>query len=760
MSPPLTAPPPATDPLARLNPAQREVALHTNGPLLVLAGAGTGKTMALTARIAYLIRSQQAKPWEILAVTFTNKAAREMRERICQALGDRSEAPKWMGTFHSLSARMLRRHAPLVGLKEDFNILDVDDSRSVVAEVSENMSFDRKRWPTRNITSILLRWKDQGLRPDDPKLDEDAHLVDGKCGQIYRAYCERLRQLNAADFTDLLSHMVDIFRDHPNVTAKYHQQFAQVLVDEYQDTNVTQFLWLKHITGEHNNICCVGDDDQAIYGWRGAEVRNILTFEQKYKGARVIRLEQNYRSTPHILRVGTALVSPNSGRHDKTLWTAEPSGLKVRVAAFADSRLEAQWIVDEIERLTGGSSSMRLPGNDIAILVRAGYLMQVLESRLQYAGIPYRVVGGTKFYDRAEVRDAVAYCQIVAFPSAQLAFERIVNRPKRGLGNAAVSTIREFGIKHQLPPTEAARTALKANAIKGRGAQGLQQLLDQIDEWRKRLAADTSPNELLNQILSESGYLAALETEYPDNAATRKENLSELAAVLSTVPDLREFLEQLVLVNEHEEDDGLSSQSVNLMTIHAAKGLEFSAVFLAGWEDEAFPNPRSLEEPGRDGLEEERRLAHVAVTRARRLLSISYAEQRESFGHVSARTPSRFISDLPEDSIELINNADYAAIELQPDTAAGSVLERRAAETDGYQSPGWRRLQNNRAHASSGVAAERPAGASTAFAVGSKVFHDKFGTGVVQRSDAKKVDVEFSTGTKTVMSNFLSAVSK
>ncbi len=736
----------------QLNSRQREAVEHLDGPLLVLAGAGTGKTSTLTVRVAELLRQGKARPWEILAVTFTNKAATEMRERVAAALGPDGREPEWMGTFHSISARMLRRHAKHAGLRSDFTILDSDDSRRVLREIAQEMDIDRKRWNDRVLAAFMDMWKNRALGPDSVPESEAQRLANGRGAAVYREYCSRLLALNAADFGDLLLHMVHIFQRQPDIADEYRNRFRYVLVDEYQDTNVAQYLWLRLVTGSHGNICCVGDDDQSIYGWRGAQVEHILRFERDFPRARVIRLEQNYRSTAHILGAGSGLISANTGRLGKKLWTAAGNGEKVRVGAFADGRSEAQWTAGEIDQLASGSGNARLSLSQIAILVRASYLMRVLEEQLGWSGIPYQVVGGVRFYERAEIRDAVAYMQAIAQPGAFLAFERIANTPRRGLGPVSIQAIRDEASRTGGLFIPSAEKALSKGAVRGKGAVGLRQLLGQVEAWRKQMEEEIPVRELAKLVLRESGYLEMWESSSSLDAQGRIENLNEFINALEEFETLDAFFEHVALVRGEETSP--DEESVKIMTIHAAKGLEFDSVFLPAWEEEVIPTPRSLDRPLLGGIEEERRLAHVAITRAKKRLAITWVQTRHRFGMIEPRTPSRFLRDLPSEHISILGDAVAPEVEF---SGAGSLLEMRASRAEAYLSPGWRRMQQNRTLATSGIANRHEVRAHSKFAPGVRVFHQKFGYGQVLRTDGSSVDVAFETGNKTIMSSFLAA---
>ena len=737
---------------AVLNPRQREVAEHGDGPLLVLAGAGTGKTSALTGRLGELVRSRRARPSEILAVTFTNKAAGIMRDRVVPSVGPDS-VPRWLGTFHSLSGRMLRNHAELVGLDANFSILDAEDSRRLVVDLARELNIDTQQWTGRILAGAIDRWKNRALVPEQVPDDEFEALANGRGRVLYERYRDRLRALNAADFGDLILHMVRVLQHNSDIADSYRTRFRHLLVDEYQDTNAAQYLWLRLLTNEDKNICCVGDDDQAIYGWRGARVDHILRFERDFPGAQVIRLEQNYRSTGHILGAGTGLIAANAGRLSKTLWTQQETGHRVRIGGFEDGRGEAMWIADEADNFARGASGQKIPFNQIAVLVRASYLMRGIEEQLTRGGIPYRVVGGTRFYERMEIRDAIAYLQLVAQPANHLAFDRVANTPRRGLGNVSLAAIRKIAQEHRLPPLEAARRAIKERAIATAGIRSLTALLDLLDGWKADIAAGKRPAELLAKILEESGYSAMWRSEISKQAASRIENLKELQAELNTYEDCDSFFEHIALVQEEPEEIG--EPQLSLMTIHAAKGLEFDAVFLAGWEEKVFPTSQALKN-GRSAIEEERRLAHVAITRARYHLAISFAASRYTFGKMLYHDPSRFLGEIPTAHVERLE-VESAGSGFMP--GRFSALERQAARAGKYASPGWSRMQANRDRATSGKAIRRTEPAAIEFPVDIRVFHEKFGYGQVLRSDGAKILVRFDTGEKTVLSTFLTPAS-
>ncbi|HMN53532.1 MAG TPA: UvrD-helicase domain-containing protein, partial [Sphingopyxis sp.] len=615
--------------------------LTTEGPVLMLAGAGTGKTAALTARLAHIIATRRAWPSEILAVTFTNKAAREMRERIGRMIGDAVEGMPWLGTFHSICAKMLRRHAELVGLQSNFTILDTDDQLRVLKQLIQAEGLDEKRWPARQLAGLIDKWKSRGLVPGDLDVADREAYADGKGQHFYALYQARLKTLNACDFGDLLLHMLVILKNHRDVLEHYQQRFKYILVDEYQDTNASQYLWLRLLAQARKNICCVGDDDQSIYSWRGAEVANILRFEKDFPGATVIRLEQNYRSTPQILAAASALIAQNSDRLGKTLWTELDAGDKLRVVGVWDGPEEARRIGEELEDLQRQHLSL----DRAAILVRAQFQTREFEDRFIAIGMPYRIVGGFRFYERAEIRDALAYLRLVQSPADDLAFERIVNVPKRGLGDKALARIHQFARHERAPLFHAASRITETDELTPQARRQLANFVAQMRGWQGK-AAELSHPELTQLILDESGYTAMLQADRSAEAAGRLENLSELVRAMEEYESLEAFLEHVSLVMDRDNDD--SSETVTIMTIHAAKGLEFDHVFLAGWEDGVFPSQRAMDEGGTASLEEERRLAYVAITRARRPATILHAANRRIYGQWTSSIPSRFVGELPK----------------------------------------------------------------------------------------------------------------
>ena len=886
--------------LDALNPEQLEAVETLDGPVLVLAGAGTGKTRVLTTRIAHILNLGRARPGEILAVTFTNKAAREMKDRVGLMVGQVVEGMPWMGTFHSIGVKILRRHAELVGLKSNFTILDVDDQIRLIKQLLEAEKLDDKRWPARVFAMILDGWKNRGLTPEQVPAGEAAAFANGKGKKLYLAYQERLKTLNAADFGDLLLECIRLFRQHPDVLRQYQSRFKYILVDEYQDTNVAQYLWLRLLSqasqsgglilrdaalraapqdeetggalrdapqdegkgsaalrdarqdeeksgaaGEalnphpeergqspsvskdeavapppaQKNICCVGDDDQSIYGWRGAEVDNILRFEHDFPGAKVIRLERNYRSTGHILAAASDLIAHNEGRLGKTLRTEDVLGEKVTVTACWDSEEEARELGEAIE---GFQRAAREQGEDhpldeIAILVRASFQMREFEERFIQLGLPYRVIGGPRFYERMEIRDALAYLRVIAQPADDLAFERIVNTPKRGLGDAAVQMLHDFARKKRIPLTEAAALLSSTDEMKPKPRNALAALMAGFARWRaaKDKIAHT---ELAEVVLDESGYTAMWQADKSADAAGRLENLKELIRSMEEFENLAGFLEHISLVMDRDQGEG--EQAVNIMTLHSAKGLEFDTVFLPGWEEGLFPHQRSLDDQGRAGLEEERRLAHVGLTRARKRAKIYFATNRRIHGLWTTTVPSRFLDELPAEHVEVTESASggFGMSGYGP-----SRFDEMASFGSNYTTPGWQRAQGRKGrggfsedgkprYVPDGVFDQRdedeggdeggsratssppplrgrsaaggreggasskkrrPAvpltiegeliakstGTTSAFAVGERVFHQKFGNGNVVAVDGNKLTIAFDkAGEKRVVDSFVERV--
>ena len=746
---------------ARLNAPQREAVLTTEGPVLMLAGAGTGKTAALTARLAHLIATRRAWPSEILCVTFTNKAAREMRERVGRHIGDAVEGMPWLGTFHSIGAKMLRRHAELVGLQSNYTIIDTDDQLRLLKQLIQQNDLDEKRWPARQLAGLIDRWKNRGLNPGDLDAVENESYANGRGAQFYKLYQDRLIALNACDFGDLLLHILNIFRKHHDVLAQYQQRFKYILVDEYQDTNQVQYLWLRLLAQARKNICVVGDDDQSIYSWRGAEVANILKFEKDFPGAAVVKLEQNYRSTPQILAAASGLIGANSERLGKTLWTELPAGEKIRVIGVWDAPEEARRVGEDIERL----ESEGAPLDQVAILVRAQYQTREFEDRFIQIGLNYRIVGGYRFYERAEIRDALAYLRTIAQPADDLAFERIYNQPKRGLGAKTLEAMRRHARQVQMPLAAASLDLCETDELPARARNNLVGLLGQFVHWREE-AEKVTPSELLRMVLAESGYEDMLQKDRSAESAGRLENLTELARAMEEYETLGDFLEHVSLVMDNDRaDDG---EKVTIMTMHAAKGLEFDHVFLPGWEEGVFPSQRAIDEGGLASLEEERRLAYVAITRAKRRCTILHAANRRIFGQWTSSIPSRFIEDLPEDFITtestMTGGASLWRANWSESEDPFAHVSSNRPERSGARGPGWQRALSGgydttpkRLAEPGRSAASFAAQPRTDIALGARVFHDKFGYGCVTGQEGNKLTIEFEkAGEKRVLDSFVS----
>ena len=840
--------------LTGLNPEQREAVVSLDGPVLVLAGAGTGKTRVLTTRIAHILSQGRARPHEILSVTFTNKAAREMKLRLGQMLGQAVEGMPWLGTFHSIGGRILRIHAELVQLKSNFTVLDVDDQIRLLKQLLQAENIDDKRWPARMLAGLIDGWKNRGLTPSQVPAGEAAVFGSGKGGKLYASYQERLKILNAADFGDLLLENIRLFREHPDVLRQYQNRFKFILVDEYQDTNVAQYLWLRllsqapsragvplsaiipgaidaavisaetaaavipgriedansdvqsHIEESRDsgsgpsdhpgmtagqplkNICCVGDDDQSIYGWRGAEVDNILRFEHDFPGAKVIRLERNYRSTGHILAAASHLIAHNEGRLGKTLRTEDVDGEKVTVTGSWDSEEEARAIGEEIEELQRSGENL----NEIAILVRASFQMREFEDRFVTLGLSYRVIGGPRFYERAEIRDALAYLRVINSPADDLAFERIVNVPKRGLGDATVQMLHDHARKRRIPLFEAARAVVETDELKPKARGSLRDLILHFDRWRARREV-TSHTELAEIVLDESGYTDMWQKDRSADAAGRLDNLKELVRSMEEFENLQGFLEHISLVMDR--DGGPDEEAVSLMTLHSAKGLEFDNVFLPGWEEGLFPSQRTLDEQGRAGLEEERRLAHVGLTRARRRAKLYFATNRRIHGTWSTTIPSRFLDELPSHNVEITESKGGSGWGGSGGYGA-SRFDNVESFGSSYTTPGWQRAQANRAknrggggqarggfdeaqsaYGSSrgetggfarnkrgpmvieGELVAKSTGIVSEFSLQDRVFHQKFGYGHVVKVDGNKLTIAFEkAGEKKVVDSFVERV--
>jgi DNA helicase-2/ATP-dependent DNA helicase PcrA len=747
----------APDALEGLNPEQRRAVEATEGPVLVLAGAGTGKTRVLTTRLSHLMTTGRAKPWELLAVTFTNKAAREMRHRITDMIGPSAEGLRWLGTFHSIAAQILRRHAELVGLKSSYTIIDVDDQERLIKQLLSAENIDPKRWTPKHLAGLIDQWKNRGWTPDKVPPAEGAHFAGNRGAELYAQYQNRLRVLNACDFGDLLLHNLTIFTSHPDVLETFHQRFKYILVDEYQDTNVAQYLWLRLLAQKRRNLCCVGDDDQSIYGCRGAEVDNILRFERDFPGATVVRLERNYRSTEHILAAASGLIASNKDRLGKTLWTEALGGSKVQVRGVWDGEAESRAVAEEIERW-----AKHRPYKDVAILVRASFQMRAFEERFVLLQIPYTVVGGPRFFERAEIRDAHAYLRLVQSEDDDLAFERIVNTPRRGIGDTTVQTLLTLARRQGVSAAVAAREIVRSDELTGRARTALATFLRDLDRWRGQ-AATLHHARLTETILEESGYTDALRLDKGPTSQTRLENLKELVQSMAAFETLSAYLEHVSLVMDL--DRGAGADSVTIMTLHSAKGLEFPLVFLPGWEEGVFPSQRSMDESGERGLEEERRLAYVGITRAREEARISFAANRQVYGRWTSQLPSRFVDELPISSVEASSETGYYG--------GGPGLKEASSRWDevnygsGYDSPGWKRAQSKgyaggppgRTKVIEGegrlVAVSDPA-VSSAYKRGDRVFHQKFGYGAVTAVEGNKLTVAFEqAGEKRVIDSFI-----
>lgn len=732
--------PGATTYLDTLNESQREAVEATDGPVLVLAGAGTGKTRVLTTRLGHILTQGKARPGEILAVTFTNKAAREMQERVGSMLGTPVEG-WWVGTFHALGARILRRHAELVGLKPNFTILDSDDQVRLLKQILDARDIDPKRYPPRTFSAVIQRWKDRALMPEKVPSSEAADQLDGHGIDVYKDYQAQLKRLNAADFGDLLLLCVKLFQDQPDVLKSFQHRFRYILVDEYQDTNVAQYLWLRLLAQTHKNICCVGDDDQSIYSWRGAEVGNILRFEKDFPGAKVVRLERNYRSTPHILGAASGLIAKNEGRLGKTLWTDLNEGEKVGVHGVWDSVEEARWVGDEIEARQAKGEGL----NTMAILVRTSAQTREFEERMITLGIPYQVIGGLRFYERREIRDAVAYLRIIAQPDDDLAFQRIVNFPKRGLGDKTIQTLHLHARARGISLTTAVAELSATDELTPRARKTLADLMVQFSNWRRE-AGERPPSELMDIVLSEAGIIEHWKLDKSLEAPGRVENLKELVVGLSEFDTMTSFLEHVSLVMDNE--DLTTTDKVTMMTLHGAKGLEFNTVFLPGWEEGLFPHQRALDETGVQGLEEERRLAYVGLTRARQMALISFAANRRIFGQWQSSLPSRFVDELPLEHVERAGDLGIASGFNEGPSEAFKM------KTNAGYGGGWKR------------AASRPPADEIVYAparvsqggldIGQRIFHQKFGYGTIRALDGDKLDIAFEkAGRKKVMASFV-----
>ena len=745
------------DYLDALNPEQRDAVESLDGPLLVLAGAGTGKTRVLTTRIAHLLNQGRAWPSQILAVTFTNRAAREMKHRVSDLIGGAVEGMPWLGTFHAIGVKILRRHAELVDLKPSFTVLDTDDQIRLIKQLLAAENIDEKRWPARLLAAMIDGWKNRGLVPKRVPDGESFGFANGKGRDLYAAYQQRLKDLNAADFGDLLLENLRLFQEHPDVLEKYQQRFHYMLVDEYQDSNVAQYLWLRLLAQGNNNICCVGDDDQSIYGWRGAEVDNILRFETDFPGAKVIRLERNYRSTAHILGAASGLIAHNQGRLGKTLHTDGDDGDKVVVEGCWDDEEEARVIGEDIEQLQRQGHSL----NEVAILVRASFQMRAFEDRFITLGLDYRVIGGPRFYERQEIRDATAYFEVTLNPANDLKFERIVNVPRRGLGEATLKALHQLARASGIPLTQAARLIVETEELKPKPRKALADLIGAFDRWRS-LVDTMQHTELAELILDEFGYTGMWQADRSQQAQGRLENLKELIRFMEEFDTLAGFMEHVSLVMDAATEEG--TDRVSLMTLHSAKGLEFDSVFLPGWDEGLLPHQRSLDEAGRSGLEEERRLAHVGLTRARKHAKITFAQNRRTYGMWQTAVPSRFIDELPHEHVEVAEDNGMRGYGPSRFDTAENLFA-----SGFYDTPGWQRAKANRQKGGNAprrepltiegtlVAASTAQGSGVD--VGERIFHQKFGYGRVASIDGNKLTVDFEkAGRKKVVDTFVERV--
>ncbi len=741
-----------------LNPEQRDAVESTEGPLLVLAGAGTGKTRVLTTRLAHILATNKAWPNQMLAVTFTNKAAREMKERIGHLIGGVVEGMTWLGTFHSIGVKILRNHAELAGLKSGFSILDTDDQIRLLKQLLSAHEIDEKRWPARHLANLIDGWKNRGLVPEKVPAGEAHGFANGVGGKLYAEYQARLKVVNAADFGDLLLEVLRIFQSHPDVLKTYQTRFKYMLVDEYQDTNVAQYLWLRLLAQGHKNICCVGDDDQSIYGWRGAEVDNILRFEKDFPGAKIIKLERNYRSTPHILGAASGLIAKNESRLGKTLRTDKNDGDPVIVRSHWDGDEEARAIGDDIESLQRKKEKL----NDMAILVRASFQMRAFEDRFITLGLPYRVIGGPRFYERAEIRDALAYLKVTASPDNDLAFERIVNVPKRGIGDTSIKRMFEFARARGLSLYRAAEELTLTDELPNKTRTALRLLIESFSRWRQALQG-LPHTDVAEMILDESGYTEMWQHDKSPEAEGRLENLKELVRSMSEFENMAGFLEHIALVMDRDNND--ADDKVSIMTLHSAKGLEFGTVFLPGWEEGLFPHKRALEEKGTAGLEEERRLAYVGITRAKRRATISFAQNRRVHAMWQTALPSRFVDELPEAFIEVAPMSNSFGGHSLGNYGASRFDETKPF-TNTYATPGWQRAQE-RWSKGEGLRStpkfiegemvthgeENPA-----LTKGTRIFHQKFGYGRITSVDGNKLTIDFEkAGEKRVLDSFVTA---
>ena len=734
------------DAFKKLNEVQKEAVLHDNGPLLVLAGAGTGKTGVLTTRLARILMENMALPGEILSVTFTNKAANEMKSRVGNLIGDMVTGLKWLGTFHSIGAQILRQYPEKVGLKNGFIILDTDDQLRLLKQIIKEENIDDKRWSAKGLLSLIDKWKNKGLGPNQISSDDGDYFANGKGKVLYKKYQEQLKFFNAADFGDLILECIRLFNENPDILESFQNRFKYMLVDEYQDTNTSQYTLLKLLSGKWKNICCVGDDDQSIYSWRGAEVTNILKFEKDFLHSKIIRLEQNYRSTGNILAAASKLIETNESRFGKTLWTSSNGGEKVSVTSTWDGEEEARIITDEIEQQSLNKKNL----DEVAILVRASFQMREFEDRFVSVGLPYKVIGGPRFYERKEIRDANAYFRLAIQPNDSLALERILNVPKRGIGETTLKKIKDYAKNNNISTIDSIRDLIKTSEIKPKTKISLGHFIELTERWND-LIAERNHYEMAEIILEDSGYLEMLRNDDTITAAGRLDNIKELFRSIEPFESLNAYLEHISLVMEIDKNP--EGNKVSLMTLHAAKGLEFDYVFLPGWEEGVFPNQRSLDEGGVKSLEEERRLAYVGITRAKIKSSIFYAANRKMHNQWLSSIPSRFVNELPEDNIE-INLSHFSGNKGN----FTDIKEDDIFDQSDYSTPGWERakiqsLSNKRAQEEEKIIS---IDSNSKFSPGTLVMHKKFGKGKIETVDGKKLTIDFGgNGIRKVMENFV-----
>lgn len=739
-----------TDYLSYLNEQQKAAVLHTEGPLLILAGAGTGKTSVLTSRLAHIINKKLAFPNNILAVTFTNKAAKEMQLRIGNIIGKAVEGMNWLGTFHSIGTKLLRMHAELVGLKSDFTILDTDDQLKVIKEVIKLLDIDEKQFPPRLFLSFIDQCKNKGLTPERVKTEIDLDFIHEKSTEVYKNYQQRLKTLNSADFGDLLMLPLQILIKNEAILDKFQSTFKYILVDEYQDTNTVQYLLLRILSQKNRNIACVGDDDQSIYGWRGADVNNILNFEKDFDGSKIIRLEKNYRSTVNILGAARSLIANNIDRLGKELSSSSDDiGEKVKLVSVWSAEDEAIFISDEIDR----KLISKIDLDQISILVRASFQMREIEDRLILNSIPYRVIGGPKFYERQEIRDVIAYLQLLLNQNHDLKFERILNVPKRGLGETTIRMLNDASKIYNLSLFDVSKKLIQTDELKPQQRTQLSSFIAMIENWKQKLN-ELDHVTLTELILEDSGYIEMWEKDKTPTSLTRIENIKELVGQIAEFNSLHEFIEHISLVLEVENDQ--SSSKVSLMTLHSAKGLEFDCVFMPGLEEGIFPNQRSLDEKGNSGLEEERRLAHVGMTRAKKYLYIIHSQNRRVYGNWMQSIPSRFISEISREFIDDASTLSGTTINTYgngiQNTSAFDYQKKKLSAIDRLKAAGH---FNNNIEAIEEISDYN----NVSVLQNQRVFHTKFGYGIVIDNENDRVEVDFDkAGKKIVLSSYLEVV--